>query len=300
MRKLFPTALFFATVLALTPIHASRLSDSSRNFMDGHRLLAETPVPETSPIIEFWQNLQSSMAEELQELSVTIEAEFRVALEPTGEAEPDWKIRGVDVPAYLQSLPGGIDNNAVLTVGDAPGLQFFGAIPADILVDWDFILAGSKAVAPTNAAGGVFLAISPVHIVFVADNEVQTANARCTKSAIDRAADHLTVYRYASVPFDPNNDQSIEEEAKAVVMHHLIGSMTMPIVCSIFEQDQEGHFRSYTYLPDGRPLAKIDDENDRLIIVSNFNLYQQLSASYSSAFADDDLLDQAEAASDPS
>jgi hypothetical protein len=250
MHKIFPVSLSFAAVLALAPANASPVSDSAGNHAD-YEMVEEMPVSELFLIKELLQALPLEMAKELQEYRASLDAEFAAKLVPTGAAEPEWKAKGIDLPGYLESLPGGIDDNALLTVGEVPMLRFFGKIPADILADWEPIQAGSKAIRPTEATGGDFLAISPYHIVFVANDEIQTGNARCMKTAVERAADHATVYRYSGVPFDPDSDASLEAEAEAIVLHALIGGLRSPILCSIVEQDQRGQYKHLSYTPAG-------------------------------------------------
>ena len=299
MRKIFALFLFVAAFLALIPANASRVSDASGNLADDE-MVEEGPASQLLSIIQLWQTLPMEMADELEEFRASIDLEFRATLDPTGEVEPDWNTKGIDLPGYLESLPGGIDDNALLTVGEVPMLRFFGKIPADILDDWDFIHAGSQAVEPTEARGGSFLAIGPNHIVFVADDELQTGNARCMKTAVERAADHATVYRYAGVPFDPDSDPSLEAEAEAIVMHNLIGGLRSPIFCTIIQRDGDGSYRNLSYTPDGRPLARMDDQNDRLEFVSSIDLYQQLNANYTAESVRDEPSYPAEEATDPS
>lgn len=299
MRKIFPVILSVAAILALAPANASPEPDSALDHA-GDETAAEGPASRLFLIKELWQTLPLELADELQEFRASLDEEFAASLVPTGAAEPDWKTKGIDLTGYLESLPGGIDDNALLTVGEVPILRFFGKIPADILADWEYIQAGSKAVAPTEAQGGAFLAISPYHIVFVADDEIETGNARCMKTAIERAADHATVYRYSGVPFDPESDVSLEAEAEAIVIHNLSGGLRSPIFCSIVQRDQAGHYRNLTYTPAGRPLALMDDPNDRLEFVSSVDLYQQLNVKYSAETVGDEPSYPAEEATEPS
>ncbi len=299
MRKIFPVFLSLAAVLVLTPANASRVSGAAENLVDDE-IVEQGPALQLLPIMQLWQTLPTEMADELEEYRTSLDLEFRAALVPTGEVEPDWNTKGIDLPGYLGSLPGGIDDNALLTVGEVPMLRFFGKIPADILDDWDFIHAGSKAVSPTEAQGGDFLAIGPNHIVFVADDEMQTGNARCMKTAVERAADHATVYRYAGVPFDPDSDPSLEAEAEVIVMHNLIGGLSSPVFCWIVQRDQEGRYRNLSYTPDGRPLAHMDDPMDRLEFISSVDLYQQLNVRYTAESVRDEPSYPVEEATDPS
>ncbi|WP_339689119.1 hypothetical protein [uncultured Parasphingorhabdus sp.] len=297
MRKISPVFLSVAAVVALAPANASPEADSEWGHADAE-MAEEGPASRLLQIKELWQTLPLEMAEELQEFRASLDEEFAARLVPTGAAEPGWKTKGIDLPKYLESLPGGIDDNALLTVGEVPMLRFFGKISADILADWEFIQAGSEAVGPTAAKGGDFLAISPHHIIFVANEEIQTGNARCMKTAVERAADHATVYRYAGVPFDPDSDASLEAEAEAIVLHALIGGLRSPVLCSIVERDGEGQYRHLSYTPSGRPLADMDDPNDHLEFTSSIDLYQLLNVNYSSEAAGDEPSDTAEEATE--
>ncbi len=299
MRKIFSVFFSVAAVLALAPANASPVSDSAWDHADAE-MVEEGPVSRLLLIKELWQTLPLEMAEELQEFRASLEEEFVAKLVPTGAAEPDWKTKGIDLTGYLESLPGGMDGNALLIVGEVPMLRLFGKIPADMLTDWEFIQAGSKAVGPAEAKGGDFLAISPYHIVFVAHDEIQTGNARCMKAGVERAADHATVYRYAGVPFDPDSDASLEAEAEAVVLHALIGGLRSPILCSIVARDQDGEYKHLSYTPDGRPLAHMDDPNDHLEFISSVDLFRLLNVNYSSEAAGDEPSDSAEEATESS
>ena len=299
MRKTFYRFISVAAVLALSPPNAFRVPDSTPLTAEDSET-REVAAPKLLPVVEFWQIMQSEMDQELQEFRESIEIEFRAALVPTGEAEPGWESKGIDLRGHIESLPGGIANNALLTLGEVPSLEFYGKIPADILADWEFILAGPTAVSPSEAEGGIFVAISPNHVVFQADDEIQTGNASCMKDPVERASDHVTVYRYSGAPFDPDSDASLEAEAEAIIMHNMVGGLSSPAICSIFQRDQEGHLLSLSYTPDGRPLGQMNDEKDQLQIVSRFDLYEQLSANYTSALADDELSSPAEAVREPS
>ena len=129
---------------------------------------------------------------------------------------------------------------------------------------------------------------------------IQNGNARCMKYPVERASDHVTVYRYSATPFDPDSDASLEAEAEAIVMYYMVGSLGAPPICSIFQRDPEGLLQSLAYTTDGRPLGLMDDDGDRLEIVSEVNLYGQLNANYTSMFTDDESSTPAEAARDPS
>lgn len=300
MRIIFFSLLPVALALASTPVNAAHVSESTPRIADSDEA-GETAAPKLLTVVEFWQIMQSEMAEELDELQESIAIEFRAALVPTGEAEADWKTKGLDMIGYIESLPDGIANNGLLTHGEVPSLDFFGKIPADILADWDFIQAGPKAVSPLEAKSGVFMAISPDHVVFLADDEIQTGNASCMKNPLENASDHVTVYRYSGTPFDPDSDGSLEAEAEAIVMYSMMGGLSSPPICSIYRRDEEGRLRNYAYTPYGEPLGLMDDAGDQLEIVSEFNLYEQLTANYTSAFADDDEQSgPAEAVRDPS
>mgnify|MGYP003670383647 FL=1 len=299
MRRILNSFVSAAAVLALTPANASRVPESTPLVAEGNET-GEVDASTFLPVAEFWQMMQSEMAEDLQEFRESIETEFRAALVPTGEVETDWNTKGVDLLGHIDSLPGGIANNGLLTLGEVPSLEFLGKIPADILADWEFVQAGPKAVSPLEAKGGVFVAISPNHVVFLADDEIRTGNASCMKSPVERASDHVTVYRYSGTPFDPDSDASLEAETEAIVMYNMMGGLSSPVICSIFQRDQEGRLINLAYTPDGRPLGQMDDEKDRLQIVSEFNLYEQLNANYTSAFTDDESASPAEAVRDPS
>ena len=299
MRIIFPVFFSLAAVLALTSSNASSVSDSAWKPVDDETV-EEDPGAQLFPIKELWRSLPLEMADELQEFRASIDLEFRAALVPTGEAEADWKTRGIDLTGYLATLPGGLDANALLTVGEVPMIRFFGKIPADILTDWKYIHAGPKAVGPGEAIGGAFLALSPNHIVFVADDERQTGNARCMNAAVERAADHATVYRYAGVPFDPDSDASLEAEAEAIVLHNLIGGLGSPVFCWTVHLDQDGQYRHLSYTPDGRPLGNMDEPNDHLEFISPVDLYELLNANFNAEFANDDPSNPAESVTDPS
>lgn len=298
MRRISPVLLSVAMLLASAPAVAIHVSDTGGNPVDDE-MVEEGPASQLSLIKKLWQTLPLEMAGELQEYRASLDAEFAARLVPTADVEPDWKSKGIDLSGYLQSLPGGIANNALLTVGDVPMIRFFGEIPADILADWEYIQAGSKAVGPTEAKGGDFLSISPNHIVFVAHDHIQTGNARCMKTAVERAADHATVYRYSGVPFDPDSDASLEAEAEAIILYALIGGLHSPILCSIVQRDQAGEYKHLSYTPDGRPLSDMDDPNDHLEFISLVDLHQQLNLNVISEAADDEPLNPVEAARDP-
>ncbi|MEO9913957.1 hypothetical protein [Parasphingorhabdus sp.] len=298
MRRIFCSLVPAALALASAPANASGMPESTLQIADSDEA-GDVAAPKLLPVAEFWQLMQSTMAEELQEVRQLIETEFRATLVPTGEAETDWNSRGLDLHKHIESLPGGIANNALLTLGEVPSLEFFGRVPADLLADWELIQAGSKAVSPLEAKGGVFVAIGPNHVVFEADDGIQNGNARCMKSPVERASDHVTVYRYSATPFDPDSDASLEAEAEAIVIYSMMGSLSAPPICSIFRRDQEGLLQSLTYTPDGRPLGLMNDDGDRLEIVSEVNLYEQLNANYTSMLTDDESSGPAEAARDP-
>ncbi|ASK88650.1 hypothetical protein [Sphingorhabdus sp. SMR4y] len=284
-------------LLAIAPASAAGVPDLSQPGIES-AYATDVAVSRHSPVAEFWQLVQSELAGDLQELQESIKIELAAALEPTGEAEADWNIRGMDLVAHIESLPGGVAGNAVLTLGETPSLEFFGKIPADILADWDYVQSGPKAVSPLAADGGVFVAISPSHLLFLADDEIRTGNASCMTHPIENAADHVTVYRYSGTPFDPDSDASLEAEAEAVVMHSVVGGLGSPVICSVYRQDEEGRLLHFAYLPDGRPLGLMDDDQEQLEIVSGFNLYQQLNANYVSGFGDDEPPEAAEEARD--
>ncbi|AMO70856.1 hypothetical protein AZE99_02375 [Sphingorhabdus sp. M41] len=288
-----------ALILASMPATAANVPEATQPMVESEET-GKATAPKLSPIVEFWQFVQSEIAEELQEFREPVETEFRAGLVPTGEAEADWKTKGVDLRGHIESLPGGIANNALLTLGEVPSLEFYGKIPADILAGWELILAGPKAVSPSEAKGGIFVAISPNHVVFQADDEIQTGNARCMKSAVERASDYVTVYRYSATPFDPDSDASLEAEAEAIVMYNMVGGLSSPVLCSIIQREKDGHLLSLIYTPDGRPLGQMNDEKDQLQIVSRFDLYEQLNANYISVLTDDEPSSPAEAASDSS
>ncbi len=297
MRRIFFSLVSAVLAVASTPADAADTPESTLKIAHNDEA-GDGAAPELSPVAEFWQFMQSTMAEELQEVRQSIETEFRATLVPTGEAEADWNSRGLDLRKHIESLPGGIANNALLTLGEVPSLEFFGKIPADILADWEFIQAGPKAVSPLEAKGGVFVAIGPNHVVFEAEDDIQNGNARCMKYPVERASDHVTVYRYSATPFDPDSDASLE--AEAILMYYMVGSLGAPPICSMFQRDQEGLLQSLTYTTDGRPLGLMDDHGDRLEIVSEVNLYGQLNANYTGMFPDDESSTPAEAVRDPS
>jgi len=299
MRRLLNCFLSAGAALILTPAHAVSvpLSTPPTAEYGEAEAVADSSL---SPVAEFWLIMQAELAEELQEIRESIAIEVRAALVPTGEAEADWQTRGLDLRSHIESLPGGIGQNGLLTLGEVPSLEFFGKIPAGLLSDWEFVQAGPKAVSPFEAKRGIFVAISPNHVLFEADEEIQTGNASCSKDPVEKASDHVTVYRYSGTAFEPESDASLEAEAEAIVMYNVVGSLSSPVICSIFQRDQAGHLRSLRYTPDGRPLGQMNDEKDRLQIVSRFDLYEQLSANYTSAFSDEELMSTTDEAGDDS
>jgi hypothetical protein len=299
MRRIYSSIVPVALALASTSVDAANVPESTQLMVEREDA-GKSTAPEPFPVVEFWQIMPSEIAEDLEEFLESVESELRAALVPTGETEAGWNTRGIDLIGHIESLPGGIANNGLLTLGEVPSLELFGKIPADILADWEYIQAGPKAVSPVDAKGGIFVAISPVHVVFLAADEIQTGKASCMKNPIAKASDHLTVYRYSGIPFDPESDASLEAETEAIVMHSMMGGLDSPVICSIYRRDQKGHLLNFAYTPDGRPLGLMDDAGDRLEFVSGFNLYEQLSANYTSAFTDDEQSGPAEAVSDPS
>tara|TARA_R110001599_G_scaffold282228_1_gene484136 strand:+ start:22 stop:1020 length:999 start_codon:yes stop_codon:yes gene_type:complete len=299
MRRKFDFIGSLALVLAMAPASAANVPDSARLGIDSGGT-EEAAAPRVLSVTEFWQVMQRELAGELQELQESIKIELRAALVPTGEAEADWKIRGMDLVTHIESLPGGIADNAVLTLGETPSLEFFGKIPTDILAGWDYVQAGPKAVSPLAADGGVFVAVSPSHLLFLANNEIRTGNASCMKHPIENAADHVTVYRYSETPFDPDSDASLEAEAEAVMMHSMMGGLSSPIICSVYRRDDDGRLLNFVYMPDGRPLGLMDDDENRFEIVAGVNLYEQLNANYTSVFGEDEQSGPAEMVRDPS
>lgn len=246
----------------------------------------ESPVS----LAEFWQIMQSKMSEELKEIGALVEVEMRKALMPTGDPEQGWDTRGVDLVGHLESLPGGIEKNALLSVNEVPSLQFFGKIPANLLANWELVQMGSRSVSPAQAMAGTFVVIGPYHIAFAADEEIQQANARCIGEPIANAADHLTIYRYSESKFDLDDDASIAAESEAIVMANMISNFGLPEFCTVYSRLQDGSFVSSSYTPEGRPLGKMDDDSDRYKTVSTFDLFQQLNANYSSPFADEESM----------
>lgn len=299
MRRLLNCFVSVGAALILTPAHAASVPASTPPMAENSEAEAVAD-PILSPVAEFWQIMQTEIAEELQEIRESIATEVRAALVPTGGAEADWKTRGLDLLSHIESLPGGVGNNGLLTLGEVPSLEFFGKIPAGLLSDWEFVQAGPKAVSPLDAKRGIFIAISPNHVLFEADDEIQVGNGRCMKDPVEKASDHVTVYRYSGTAFDPENDASLEAEAEAIVMYNVVGSLSSPVICSTFQRDQAGDLRNLAYSPDGRPLGQMNDKKDQLQIVSRFDLYEQLSVNYTSAFIDEELMSTAEEASDPS
>jgi hypothetical protein len=300
MRRIFSSVVPLALALASTSANAADLPLTTPLMVEREDT-GKSTAPEPFPVVEFWQIMPSEIAEELEEFLGSVESEVRAALVPTGEGETGWNTRGVDLILQIEALPGGIANNGLLTLGEVPSLELFGKIPADILADWEYIQAGPKAVSPVDAKGGIFVAISPVHVVFLAADEIQAGKASCMKNPIEKASDHLTVYRYSGIPFDPESDASLEAETEAIVMHSMMGGLGSPVICSIYRRDEEGRLQIFAYTPDGRPLGLMDDDGDRLEIVSEINLYEQLNANYISAFTDDEEESgPAEAVSDPS
>ncbi|MEH6660885.1 MAG: hypothetical protein V7679_04465 [Parasphingorhabdus sp.] len=299
MRRLLNCFVSVSTALILTPAHAASVPVSMPPMAESSEAEAVADS-NLSPVAEFWQIMQTEMAEELREFRESIAIEVRAALVPTGEAEADWQTKGIDLRRHIESMPGGIGHNGLLTLGEVPSLEFFGKIPAGLLSDWEFVQAGPKAVSPFEAKRGIFIAISPNHVLFEADEEMEVGNARCMKDPVEKASDHVTVYRYSGTTFEPENDASLEAEAEAIVMYNVVGSLSSPVICSIIQRDQAGDLRSLAYSPDGRPLGQMNNEKDQLQIVSRFDLYEQLSANYTSAFIDEELMSTAEEASEPS
>lgn len=284
MRILVPILLAFSGIVPTA--NASAIPDAGRQFFE-----TDAPVDGASSahisVAEFWQMLPSEIDSELQELSDEVTREFDLAMIPTGKPQTDWKTKGIDLIAHIETLPGGLDSNALHTMGTVPSLQFFGKIPVNILADWDVIQIGSKAVMPAHASAGTFVVISPNHVAFAADTDVRMGNALCAKEMIEKAADHMVVYRYSYTPFDLDNEASLDAESEAVVMFNLVGALGAPEICTVFIRKDDGNLVELSYTPGGRPLGKLDDDADRLTIVSSFDLYQQLNSHYKGLFAED-------------
>jgi|GEM_PF-1316316 len=287
MQRIWQSFLSVAMLVAPACANAASIPEPEWDASDAEVSATETARPPIS-IAEFWRIMQSEMSEKLKEIGVLLEIEMSEALAPTGDPEQGWASKGFDLIGHLQSLPGGIGNNALLSGGELPTLQFFGKIPAGLLDDWEIVQTGSKAVSPAAAKAGTFVVMGPYHIAFMADEQIQKANAHCLKEPIEKATDYLIVYRYSGSSFDLDDDASIDAESEAIVISSMISNFGLPVFCTIYRRQQDGSFVTLSYTPEGRPLGNMDDESDRSKIVSTFDLFEQLNGHYVSLFADEE------------
>ncbi|MEO9470416.1 hypothetical protein [Parasphingorhabdus sp.] len=244
-------------------------------------------VSQDPTIAEFWQLMQAELAPHLEEFNSFMVAEYERAFTPTGPKESDWTENGVDMPAYLDTLPGGVSGNALQVPGATPSLEFFGSIPAGILADWEIVWAGETSQSPQDSGGGSFVAIGKRHVVFIGnDSMIKTNNGYCTEKEIFDVSTLMRVYRDRRFPFDLSDDETIEIEAEAMVMHHLFKGIETPRFCVIYRHTADDRIKSHTYNESGQPLGNIDADEKPGTIVQDFDLRAHLTSQFDFSFLD--------------
>jgi len=230
-------------------------------------------------VLELWNVMRSAMADSLVEWGNSLEPEMKAAFKPTGPAEKNWSKEGLDIDAYLESLPGKTSGNALLTLGSVPSLEFRGPVPASIMAGWETVYKGSQSLGPTESLVGEFVALGPRHVLFVGTSAVEKVDAAfCMPEPIENPMDHFQIYRDTQHPLDRSSEKDIEVEVEALMMSYMLSIAPVPVICMIFHKDPEGLIEQSVYDEAGRPIGHMSDANDVAMIVQQFDLRSQLTS----------------------
>ncbi|SIN59555.1 hypothetical protein SAMN02745824_0083 [Parasphingorhabdus marina DSM 22363] len=235
----------------------------------------------------FWQLMQNSVDQILDDMEPTLEPIWEELMAPTGSMNPDWQEAGVDVLALLSSRSGGFAGNALLSSGESPSITFFGRIPPKLLKDWQLIHAGENSTEPGEAVSGGFVALGKRHIVFFDGTKTEMlGRAHCTPEGIEDLPSHFRVYRDSRFSFDTTTDEDLDPEIEAMVLMRLFAAIDFPQICVVYEAAGKDMFREVTYNRNGEPLGNVDDGTQLTRIVQNFDLREQLTSKASSSLFD--------------
>lgn len=272
-----------SVILLILSSPAIALQEARPKVADSH---AASQLP---TVAEFWQLMQGELASDFEELNSFVAAEYELAFTPTGPKESGWMENGVDMSAYLATLPGGVSGNALLVSGATPSLEFFGSFPAGILNEWEIVWAGEKSQSPLDSAGGSFVAIGKRHVVFIGnDSMMKKNNGYCTVNEISDVSPLMRVYRDRRFSFDISDEETIEIEAEAMLMHHFFKGIATPGFCVVYRHTDDDRIESSTYNESGQPLGNIDADEKPGTIVQDFDLRKHLTSQIEFSFLDEE------------
>ncbi|UUX99536.1 hypothetical protein [Sphingomonas sp. J315] len=172
-------------------------------------------------------------------------------LAPGEQAGPNWEVQGVDLVARMAAHPEGINRTATIsdmagdrsvdhygegTLPNPPGLEPVLDLPGQPMsgdVHWQTI---------SELGDGVWMRASA--------KLVRRGNARC-----GRGWETLTILKPGDAPLS-------EEMRFAVMFVRLMAErMRQMEVCSIAFEQPDGTLIERSFLPDGRPLPKLDEQS---------------------------------------
>ncbi len=238
-------------------------------------------------IPEFWKVMESELESELASFRTELSAAFDSELGRVAEPEPDWNVNALDVEVHLSQLDGGIRGNGLLHLGDMPMLEFYDGVSASILEDWELVYEGAQSKSPLKSKSGIFTAISPRHVLFGHDDDLERlGNAYCLTHPIEEAKQYFQIFRDSRFEFDPDNEEDLDAEAQAIFIAELFSAIRLPEFCAIYREIEDSQLVGLAYLRDGRALSFLNEDPDKIVIVQDFDLRKQLLARYDSSFWD--------------
>lgn len=287
---------FLTMVVLLATAPWARSSTPPEEATSNDDAPAQSNLPNRGiSLAQFWMVLDIAAADDATEMGVDFGDINARLMHPTGVAVAGWEQQGVDIAAYLSALPGGIDKNGLLTPTELPSLRFLGKIPADILDDWEIVRTGPKAILPSAATGGVFVAIGPSHIMFAAQDSLpieKIGHANCISEEVRSHGEFITVFRHKSKAFDLNDPSPENEEYNAAVLFQLFKKIKLLPLCSLHKVLADGRLSESLYTPKGEPFAftwfgePSVAEATPTEIISDFDLLVQLGAKFRSTWFD--------------
>lgn len=172
-------------------------------------------------------------------------------LAPGDQATPNWEVQGVDLVARMATHPGGLNQTA--TISDAAGDRSVdhygeGALPTPPGLEPVLDLPGQPMSGDvrwqtmSELGEGVWMRASA--------KLVRRGNARC-----GRGWEALTILKSGDAPLS-------EEMRFAVMFVRLMAERMREMeVCSIAFERPDGSLIERSFLPDGRPLPKLDEQS---------------------------------------
>lgn len=210
--------------------------------------LPEPPEPPEPPADAQAQDLLAA----LREAVTTMRAEMFAP----GPAVPGWNQGGADPDADLRRA-GAEDHVFLITSGDGPSVVLLTSrsIAAVAPAGWRAVDSYGSSAEALSDPFVQFLALTPRYVLALRANSRRIASVDCSDPVTN-----AILYEVPDAPASPR------DEDMPIFFRIALLAAEEQVVCSRYDR-VDGGYRVRAFLPDGRSLPRLDDEQERIAIV---------------------------------